>query len=712
MPNLPHMAEKSPRLLLLEDSDTDAELAVRELRRAGLELEIRRVENRDGFVQELGGFEPDVILSDFTLPQFSGLDALRLLKDGNIETPFILCTGSLTEEVAVECMKEGAFDYILKSSLKRLPSAVVNALEANESRKIKKRALDALRNSEEKFRSIVETTNEWIWDEDLEGRIRYSNPAVRDILGYEASEVLGRVVFDLMHDDDSILGFQAYQEATSEKKGWSQIVRRFRHRDASFRYLESNAVPILDASGNVSGYRGSDRDITERKRAEEQLLHDAFHDSLTGLANRTLFMEHLQLSIEKGRNRRPRECAVLYLDFDRFKVINDSLGHTEGDNLLRSIARRLESCTRPGDLVARFGGDEFVILLGELTDPAEASLVAERILGELNHSFRLGPRNIFISTSLGVALCTAKYTNAEEMVRDADIAMYAAKALGGSQFQVFDEAMRAHASRKLQLETEMRSAFERNDFCLHYQPIFDLETGALVGFESLLRWDHPERGMIPPVEFIPIAEENGLILKIGEWTVLESCRQLRAWQSECPAASELTVSVNLSSKEFRQPGLANQVASALKSTGLEPRCLKLEITESHIMENSDLAMTIINRLRSLGIEFSIDDFGTGYSSLSYLHRLPFSYLKIDRSFVNLMNESAENDEIVNTIIKLARSLKMKIIAEGIETAEQAEILRLRHCDFGQGYHFSKPLAPETARTFLMEKLERDGVLSK
>lgn len=284
--------------------------------------------------------------------------------------------------------------------------------------------------------------------------------------------------------------------------------------------------------------------------------------------------------------------------------------------------------------------------------------------------------------------------------------------MGGSQYQVFDEAMRDHASRKLQLETEMRAALERGDFCLFYQPIVDLETRELIGFETLIRWLHPDRGMIPPADFIPIAEENGLILKIGEWTVLESCRQLREWQDECPAAGELTVSVNLSSKEFRQPGLANQVTAALRSTGLEPRCLKLEITESHILENSDLAMTIVNRLRSIGIEFSIDDFGTGYSSLSYLHRLPFTYLKIDRSFVNLMHESVENDEIVRTIIKLARSLKMKVIAEGIETPDQAETLRNRDCDFGQGFYFSRPLSPADARTFLMEKLGWDGVSSK
>ncbi|MCC6329258.1 MAG: EAL domain-containing protein, partial [Acidobacteria bacterium] len=666
--------DKIPRILVVEALEADAELVLSELRNAGMRFEAKRAATSDDLRGGVADLKPDVILFGLQAEQFSVFEELRALKNAGDDTPFILYAESFGDEAAVEFMREGAFDCILKSSLGRLSASVQHALDLGEAQRMRDQSIRSLRESEEKFRSMVETTNEWIWEEDLAGRIIYSNQAVKTILGCPTEEVMGRFVNDLILEDDCLFFTEVYREAISEKKGWSQMVRRFRHRNGSICYLESNATPVLGLDGEVVGFRGSDRDITERKRTEAQLLHDAFHDSLTGLANRTLFMEHLQLCIAKGKSRRPRRFAVLYLDFDRFKIINDSLGHAEGDKLLKYIARRLEACTRPGDLVARFGGDEFVILLGDLSEQSEALLVAERIRNDLNDPFDIGQRTIFITTSIGVALSTTKGRSAEDMVRDADISMYAAKASGGAQYQIFDEAMHAKASRKLQLETEMRSAFENREFELLYQPVVRLDSGELVGFEALIRWDHPTRGILPPSEFIPIAEENGLIFKLGQWTVQESCRQMREWQQLYPKAENLTVAVNLSSKEFRQPELAEKVAASLRSTGLPGKCLKLEITESHIMDHTGPALKMINRLRALGVEFSLDDFGTGYSSLSYLHRLPFSYLKIDRSFVSQMCESTENSEIVNTIIRLAQSLNMKVVAEGVETPEQAHKL--------------------------------------
>lgn len=460
---------------------------------------------------------------------------------------------------------------------------------------------------------------------------------------------------------------------------------------------------ILD--GKTVGRVLSFRDITERKRAEKQLLHDAFHDALTGLANRALFMDHLRMAIERGKSRHSNLYSVLFLDFDRFKVVNDSLGHAEGDKLLRYIARRLESATRTGDLVARLGGDEFVILLSEMVEEDDAVKVAERIRNSLEEAFDLSGREIFITASIGIALSTAGHENAEDMLRDADIAMYHAKDNGRARYQIFDRTMHEHAARRLSLETEMRRALEQNEFLLNYQPIVSLGNGKLVGFEALVRWQHPERGMIPPFEFIGAAEENGLILPLGVWTLEEGCRQLREWQKDNLSASDLTMSVNLSCKQFLQSDLVEQVAATLKKTGLDPRFLKLEITESHVMENSEVAVKMMNRLRALGIHLSLDDFGTGYSSLSYLHRLPVSNLKIDRSFISRMTESTQNSEIVRTIIKLAQNLKMKTVAEGIETEEQLEHLRRLGCEFGQGYFFSKPLQAEAASLFISDAIK-------
>ena len=476
------------------------------------------------------------------------------------------------------------------------------------------------------------------------------------------------------------------------------------------RILERYSQP-QKLTDKIVGRVFSFRDITERRRAEDRLLHDAFHDGLTGIANRALFMDHLQRAIERGKSRHSNFYAVLFLDFDRFKVINDSLGHGEGDNFLKLAARRLEHSTRTGDLVARLGGDEFVVLLNELLEAGDAIQIAERIQEDLKKPFDLGGREIFASASIGVIYSTAGHTRAEDMLRDADIAMYDAKAKGRANYQIFDKEMHNRATRRLEIETEMRQALERKEFCVHYQPIIDIETENLMGFESLIRWKHPERGMIPPFEFIPVAEENNLILPIGNWILRESCRQLREWQNAYPAASDLTISVNLSCKEFLQTDLVEQINETLRQTGLNPHCLKLEITESHVMENSETAVTMMNRLRSLGVQISLDDFGTGYSSLSYLHRLPVNFLKIDRSFVMRMAESIENEEIVHTIIKLAQNLKMKVIAEGVETAEQLARLKQMKCEYVQGYFFSKPLETEQARLFI-EKSAKNLTLPK
>ncbi|HEY0377469.1 MAG TPA: EAL domain-containing protein [Pyrinomonadaceae bacterium] len=442
------------------------------------------------------------------------------------------------------------------------------------------------------------------------------------------------------------------------------------------------------------------------EETKEHFRHAAFHDSLTGLPNRALFTELLRAAVANTRARGSHFFAVLFLDVDRFKNINDSLGHAHGDLLLAAFAQRLEGCLRPVDTLARLGGDEFAILLDGINNHSEAIRVAEHIQRELSAPFTLDQSTAFATASIGIALSTQGYECAEDVLRDADTAMYRAKDRGKARYEVFDQAMHTRAISLLHLENDLRRAVDEGQFLIHYQPIMALSTGTLAGFEALVRWQHPERGLVSPAEFIPVAEETGLIVAIGRWVLEEACRQTRGWQKLSPVNRNLTISVNLSGRQVMQPDLIEQVGEALQKANLDPHCLKLEITESVIMENADAANRMLRQLRSLGVQLSIDDFGTGYSSLSYLHRFPVNYLKVDRSFVSRMGEGDSNTEIVRTICTLAHNLGMEVIAEGIERAEQNEQLKALGCEYGQGYLYSKPVDAETARAMLSDTPHR------
>ncbi|HEY9872509.1 MAG TPA: EAL domain-containing protein [Candidatus Obscuribacterales bacterium] len=432
-----------------------------------------------------------------------------------------------------------------------------------------------------------------------------------------------------------------------------------------------------------------------------KLLHNAFHDPLTNLPNRDFFLKQLQWAISQAKLRQNAQFAVLFLDLDRFNVINNSLGLDIGEQLLVSTTRRLKECLRRRDILARVGGDEFAILLEDISNVSQATNVADKIQQEMTLPFRLNGQDIFTSLSIGIALSQPEYEHQpESLLRDAHTAMYRAKALGKARHELFATGMRAQIVRRLQLETDLRLALEKHEFRLHYQPIVSLQTGRIVGFESLVRWQHPQQGLVSPAEFIPVTEETGLIIPLGQWIFQEACRQLRIWQEQFPTNPPLMMSINLSGQQFSQPDLVEQIQQTIKITGLDGSSLKLEITESIAMNDVESAIAILLRLKSLDMRLSIDDFGTGYSSLSYLHRFPVDTLKVDRSFVSHMENSSENEAIVQTIIMLSHNLGMDVIAEGVETAAQQAKLQALNCEYGQGYFFSKPLPSEAATALL------------
>ncbi len=456
---------------------------------------------------------------------------------------------------------------------------------------------------------------------------------------------------------------------------------------------------------NAQLYQTAQQEIAERKRTQEQLLHDAFHDSLTGLPNRALFMDRLGRAVERAKRSKENCFAVLYLDFDRFKVVNDSLGHAIGDQLLIESARRLDRCIRSIDTVARLGGDEFVFLIEDVSEENEAVRVADRIRADLAVPFNLDGYRVFNSASIGIVCNVSGYVWPADILRDADVAMYHAKILGKARYELFEPAMRERAVARLEIETDLRGAIERNEFQLYYQPILSLKTGHLTGFEALLRWQHPTRGLILPNQFISIAEETGLIVRIGEWVLREACRQTLEWQTRLAMDPPLTISVNLSARQFSESDFIPQIARILKETGLDAGNLKLEITESVIVDDAGSTRDKLSRLRDLGVEVQIDDFGTGYSALGYLQRLPIDALKIDRSFIGRIGVNGNGIEIVRTILALAHDLGLKAIAEGVETSEQLTKLQDLECEYGQGYLFAKPIDSQAANALIAQSFE-------
>ena len=552
---------------------------------------------------------------------------------------------------------------------------------------------------EQRYALAARGANDALWDWNLRDGSAYFSPRWDDMVGGATDGAtlenwLGRV-----HEDQAQRLRKDLANHVAGLTPHFENTHQCRHADGGWRWLLARGLAVRDDSGRVVRVAGSITDVTDQKRFEEQLLHGAFHDPLTGLPNRALFLDRLGHAVNRSQRRAEHLFGVLFLDLDRFKVINDSLGHRVGDELLRGIARRVEECVRPGDTVARLGGDEFTVLLDDLVRPNDAELVAGRIQEALKTPFRLDGHEVVTSASIGIALSLQGYNSAEDIVRDADTAMYRAKADGKARHRVFDQVMHHNAVERLTMESELRRAVDRQEFELHYQPVVSLQSGQIEGFEALVRWNHPTRGLVSPAEFIPIAEETGLINPLGWWVLREAATQARDWQQKYPRDLPLQMNVNLSGRQFRQPDLIRGVVTILNDIGLEPDTLRLEITESVLMETAADSRSVLAELREHGIRLCIDDFGTGYSSLNYLHSFDIDVLKIDRSFVSRIREGRA-PEIVQTIVDLSRSLGLAVTAEGIETAEQLRQLRAMDVELGQGFYFARGLSASRADRLL------------
>ena len=565
----------------------------------------------------------------------------------------------------------------------------------------------ALRESEQRFRSAFDHAPIGIALVSPSGSWLKVNRALCSILGYTAEEFLEIDFQSVIFPEDLGITLVKIHEVRSGKTSSCQLEQRYLHKTGRTVWTSWSVSSASDGQSDNLNLIFQIQDITDKKLFEEKLQHEATHDALTGLPNRSYFMTRLAKALQKAKLNPKYRVSVLFIDLDRFKNVNDSLGHFIGDQLLIAIAARLRECMRPPDIVARLGGDEFTILVEGRNFQEEVTRIAERIQNKFNTPFNLGGHEIYSSASIGILHTSEKHLTSEDMMRDADTAMYQAKRAGKARHEIFDDDMHVAAKETLQLETDLRRAVEKGEFSVFYQPVFSLGTGKIEGVEALARWDHPELGEIPPNKFIPLAEEIGWIDALGEYILRTACNQIGSLHENLSSATAMKLSVNLSCKQFAQAALVDRIKDILEETGFSPTRLKLEITESVFFEYQERAIEMLHQLRAIGIDLDIDDFGTGYSNLSYLVRLPISSLKIDRSFVNLINEDGANTEIVKTILALAGNLNLKVIAEGVETQTQLEALKKLNCESAQGFLLAKPMSFEEIGEFLLEDVMPD-----
>lgn len=680
------------RILLIEDNPGDARLLQEYLCEAeNFRCELVQVE-RLAQAFEIGGQNRfDIIFLDLTLPDSRGLASIAKLQEVIPNVPIIVLTGLSDERTAVEAVRQGAQDYLLKSQIsgRDLARAVRYAIE-------RFRVLEALRESEERYALAARAANDGLWDWNLLTNEVYYSPRWCAMLGYGEDEIRPNPEewFQRIHPADAPGVRDALDAHLRGDSQHFEAEYRMRHRHGGYRWILTRGLALFDAQKNPYRIAGSQTDITVRKRAEQRLVHDALHDPLTGLPNRTYFHQQLEQSLLRLRSAPDNNFALLFMDLDRFKIVNDSLGHLTGDELLRAIAERLKNSVPPGDLIARLGGDEFAVLLHRVNGPHDAMRVAQNIIQAMKHPFHVRGRSIFATCSIGISLSDQNYSHPEEMLRDADNAMYRAKALGPGRFQIFDAVMHTRALSLWQLETDLRQALEREEFRIYFQPIVSLQDGHLVGFEALVRWQHPQRGLLYPNDFLAVAEEVGMLSQLDRWMIHQGVRYIQTWNQQYANGRSFFLSVNLSDGLVRQPGLPNFMQDVLEKSGLNPSILKLEITETVVMNDAINVTRTLSELRGMDLRLCIDDFGTGYSSLGSLHTYPVDTLKIDSSFIHRMCEDPNSRELIRTIITLAHDLDLDVVAEGVETPEQAQMLQKMGCEYGQGTLFAPAMAPK------------------
>jgi len=688
-----------PSAVVFAEDDALCAALVRAL--ATLQVESHSFSSFRKAAQAVSRLDPGIVVAQWPAPGRTGERLCRLAADGGpgaARVTFAVVDPGDAEGIAA-ALAAGAADALGWPAEGDLLEARLRAVAARLAERLEARRVDGeLRAVRERLSATADGAADGLWDWDLGAGLLHVSSRWKAILGYGDPEIgndpeewLSRI-----HADDVRAVRERLDEHLLGRDGQFQVEHRLRHKDGTFRWVVATGLVQRETGRRPRRITGSLTDVSERRAAAERLLHDATHDPLTGLQNRARFLDRLERVFERARRHGSPSFALLFLDVDRFKLVNDSLGHVAGDRLLVGISRRLEESLRPADAVARLGGDEYAVILDGVTEPREATVVADRIQGALRVPFDLDGQEVYSTVSVGISQYDSHYRSAEELLRDADTAMYRAKALGRDRYAIFDRGMHEKAVAALQLENDLRRALDTNQLGVHYQPIVELAGGHIVGFEALVRWMHPKRGLILPGEFVHVAEETGLITAIDRWVANEACRQLRAWQVQFRRRPPLTMSVNVSGVQFMQPDLPMLIDRTLRENGLFGSSLKLEITESVIMDKARYTGPMLEHLRALAIKLSVDDFGTGYSSLSYLRRFEIDTLKIDSSFVGRMTHDEEAAEIVRAIVTLAHNLRKDMIAEGVETASQLARLRELHCTYGQGYFFSRPLPAEAA----------------